>query len=52
VFEEGGTFYVAGRAINGATGQLEAILWTGIPAPSTGALLALAGFSGARRRRA
>ena len=51
IYQDGNTFYVAGAAVNSATGNLEAILWTGIPAPSTASLLAFAGIAAAKRRR-
>jgi hypothetical protein len=47
-----GLFYVGGYARNFTTGRFEAMLWTGIPGPGTGAaMLTAAGWWAARRRR-
>lgn len=51
IAEENGVFYVGGYARNSATGQDEAFLWTGAPAPATLASLAVAAAVASRRRR-
>jgi hypothetical protein len=51
VYEDNGLSYVAGRALNAATGASEAFVWIGVPAPGSGlALLPLVLAAGRRRR--
>lgn len=46
-----GQYYIGGSGRNEATGAREALLWVGVPAPGTAAVLGVAGVAAARRRR-
>ncbi len=52
VYDDHGTFYVGGYAVNNATGYPEAFEWIGVPAPGGGvALVASGALLVVRRRR-